>query len=240
MEQLKATLSRRIGPFTVGVWLIVVVVGVGVGLLVRRRLGTSTADVSGSAEPLDGPVEGGPGTFPSGPSGIAGQGGAPVTITRTELVETVDREVVSNLFDRLESIEGRVVELPRLVRVGSDQPVSSTPTGTTERDAVRAEFIRLFGVPPSEAETTDRWKRRIAAGLANVAAGLTPTGQPKTTTTSAATVTGTKYVVVSGDSLSRIGARFGIPWETIYNANRATIGPNPNLIHPGQVLIIPK
>lgn len=31
----------------------------------------------------------------------------------------------------------------------------------------------------------------------------------------------------------------GSRWSTIYNANRATIGPNPNLIHPGQVLVVP-
>ena len=31
----------------------------------------------------------------------------------------------------------------------------------------------------------------------------------------------------------------GSKWPTIYNANRATIGPNPNLIHPGQVLVVP-
>lgn len=31
----------------------------------------------------------------------------------------------------------------------------------------------------------------------------------------------------------------GNRWPDIYNANRALIGPNPNLIHPGQVLTIP-
>lgn len=50
---------------------------------------------------------------------------------------------------------------------------------------------------------------------------------------------GTAYSVRSGDTLSAIGARYGVPWQWIYNANRATIGANPNLIHPGQVLTIP-
>jgi nucleoid-associated protein YgaU len=31
----------------------------------------------------------------------------------------------------------------------------------------------------------------------------------------------------------------GSKWPCIYNANQGLIGPNPNLIHPGQVLQIP-
>jgi V8-like Glu-specific endopeptidase len=56
-------------------------------------------------------------------------------------------------------------------------------------------------------------------------------------------MTGSKsYVVKPGDYLSKIaGAYYGNPqlWPRIYNANKAVIGPNPDLIHPGQVLTIP-
>jgi nucleoid-associated protein YgaU len=52
------------------------------------------------------------------------------------------------------------------------------------------------------------------------------------------------YTVVSGDSLSTISQRFygsqtldGV--SKIYYSNIATIGPNPNLIVPGQKLYIP-
>jgi nucleoid-associated protein YgaU len=47
--------------------------------------------------------------------------------------------------------------------------------------------------------------------------------------------------VVKGDTLSGIGARFHVDWRRIYAvpANRAVIGSNPNLIRPGQVLVIP-
>ena len=44
------------------------------------------------------------------------------------------------------------------------------------------------------------------------------------------------YTVVSGDSLSGIGAKLGIDWHTLYNNNVAVIGPNPNFIKPGQEL----
>lgn len=47
------------------------------------------------------------------------------------------------------------------------------------------------------------------------------------------------YTVVSGDYLIKIARKLGISdWRTIYNANTDKIK-NPNLIYPGQVLIIP-
>lgn len=47
------------------------------------------------------------------------------------------------------------------------------------------------------------------------------------------------YTVQQGDSLSSIASKYGTTWQNIYNANKATIGGNPNLIKPGQVLVIP-
>ncbi|MEO6069889.1 MAG: LysM domain-containing protein [Chitinophagaceae bacterium] len=48
-----------------------------------------------------------------------------------------------------------------------------------------------------------------------------------------------EYEVVSGDSLSKIGQKYGIPWKEIYEANRDQIK-NPDLIQPGWKLKIPK
>jgi nucleoid-associated protein YgaU len=50
------------------------------------------------------------------------------------------------------------------------------------------------------------------------------------------------YTVKSGDSLSKIAKRlYGDErkWKAIHAANREQI-PNPDLIHPGQTLIIPE
>lgn len=44
------------------------------------------------------------------------------------------------------------------------------------------------------------------------------------------------YTVASGDNLTSIGAKLGIDWHTLYNNNKAVIGPNPNVIKPGQEL----
>ena len=57
----------------------------------------------------------------------------------------------------------------------------------------------------------------------------------------AAALAAHEYVVKSGDSLSKIAkALYGDAkrWPEIYEANKALIGDNPNLIHPGQKLII--
>jgi nucleoid-associated protein YgaU len=49
------------------------------------------------------------------------------------------------------------------------------------------------------------------------------------------------YTVVAGDTLSKIAQhQYGSAnqWHKIYEANKDTI-PNPDLIHPGQTLVIP-
>lgn len=47
-----------------------------------------------------------------------------------------------------------------------------------------------------------------------------------------------EYEVKSGDSLSKIGSRYGVSWKEIYEANRDVIK-NPDLIQPGWKLKIP-
>jgi lysozyme len=49
----------------------------------------------------------------------------------------------------------------------------------------------------------------------------------------------TTYTVRPGDTLSAIGAQFGVDWHAIYAANKGLIGPDPNRIQAGWVLTIP-
>jgi nucleoid-associated protein YgaU len=44
--------------------------------------------------------------------------------------------------------------------------------------------------------------------------------------------------VKSGDNLSKIGAKYGVTWKEIYEANKDIIK-NPDLIQPGWKLKIP-
>ena len=51
------------------------------------------------------------------------------------------------------------------------------------------------------------------------------------------------YTVKKGDSLSKIAKRVygdAQQWRKIYDANRTLIGDNPDLIHPGQSLKLPR
>ena len=49
---------------------------------------------------------------------------------------------------------------------------------------------------------------------------------------------GHTYTVVSGDNLTKIGEKYGITWQQIYEANRDTLQ-DPDKIYPGQELKIP-
>lgn len=46
------------------------------------------------------------------------------------------------------------------------------------------------------------------------------------------------YTVQKGDTLSSIAEKYNTTWQKIYEQNKDVIGDNPNLIYPGQVLII--
>jgi nucleoid-associated protein YgaU len=46
------------------------------------------------------------------------------------------------------------------------------------------------------------------------------------------------YTVQSGDNLSKIGSKYGVSWQAIYDANRDKLD-NPDRIFPGQELVIP-
>jgi Tfp pilus assembly protein FimV len=48
-----------------------------------------------------------------------------------------------------------------------------------------------------------------------------------------------ELVVRQGDSLSGIAARYRIEWPGLYEANRAVIGGNPNMLIPGERLRVP-
>jgi hypothetical protein len=48
-----------------------------------------------------------------------------------------------------------------------------------------------------------------------------------------------EYTVQPGDSLSKIASHWGVNWKEIWDVNRSEVK-DPNLIHPGQTLRIPK
>jgi LysM repeat protein len=51
-----------------------------------------------------------------------------------------------------------------------------------------------------------------------------------------------RYTVMAGDTLSGIAAALAVRggWPALYAANRRVIGPDPDMIHPGTVLMVPR
>ncbi|MBI2912961.1 MAG: LysM peptidoglycan-binding domain-containing protein [Chloroflexi bacterium] len=103
----------------------------------------------------------------------------------------------------------------------------------------------VAGVPlPEEGEMSSQEFRELAGSLSTLAARVdrleaevrslsqppVPAPVPQRRT----------YTVVPGDTLSGIAAAFGLAdWHALYEANRDIVGGDPNLIFPGQVLVIP-
>ena len=49
---------------------------------------------------------------------------------------------------------------------------------------------------------------------------------------------GITYTVKKGDTLSGIAAKYGMTWQQVYARNKFVIGNNPNIVRPGQILVI--
>jgi len=78
---------------------------------------------------------------------------------------------------------------------------------------------------------------RIASGtLATLTAAVSPAAAVVRANSPAT------YVIQPGDTLSGIAAQFAVPggWPSLYAANRAQLGPDPNVIQPGTVLVLPR
>jgi LysM repeat protein len=51
-----------------------------------------------------------------------------------------------------------------------------------------------------------------------------------------------RYTVAPGDTLSAVAASLGVAggWQALYAANRQVVGPDPNVVRPGTVLVTPR
>ncbi|WP_149038248.1 LysM peptidoglycan-binding domain-containing protein, partial [Kitasatospora sp. MBT63] len=80
------------------------------------------------------------------------------------------------------------------------------------------------------------------AATATATATATTAATAAATTTPAATAPApaTTYTVAPGDTLSTISNSLTLGgWQHLYESNSPTVGTNPDLIHPGQVLNLP-
>ena len=87
-------------------------------------------------------------------------------------------------------------------------------------------------VPPAQANI----RTASSSTQVTLASTLSVAAAPKTVARPAS-----RYAVRPGDTLSGIAARFAVRggWPALYAANRPLIGPDPNTIRPGTVLVLP-
>ncbi len=253
MEQLKATLTRKVGPFSVGVWILILAAGITIAFLIRKRFGpdetTGDPDSSGTAnvgEPADGSV------VPLG--GLSQVGGAPITIG-SSVGATREMVEIRDLFSRIEDMFD-IVSDPVPVRVPDINP--DDPGITPDpNDPVIGDWIGIGGsnvpgdIPPGYRIHPDDPYRLEPIPTSDDPVVVHPVVVDERTPVGGGdddpgdginppAPTGTVYVVKSGDWLSKIAGNYpGVSWQQIYEANRAVIGSNPDLIHPGMRLVIP-
>ncbi|MEU0935202.1 transglycosylase family protein [Embleya sp. NPDC005971] len=100
-------------------------------------------------------------------------------------------------------------------------PKTETPKAETPKKTVAAPKIEV----KTEAPKTETPKTE------------TPKTEPVAKADSAAT---SSYVVVAGDTLSKIAGAAHVPggWPKLYEANKSVVGDNPDLIFPGQKLAV--
>jgi nucleoid-associated protein YgaU len=102
----------------------------------------------------------------------------------------------------------------------------SNSTTTTSPKAVRTKA-------PTQSSSSGSSDSSSESDSTSQSSAATSTPPSSTTATSGRH----SYTVASGDTLSEIAAKNGVPsWSTLYNENKSVIGSNADLILPGQVL----
>jgi len=108
---------------------------------------------------------------------------------------------------------------------------ASTQQKATPAPAPKSEAPKATTKPRTEtvAKTTPKTTTKTTTGKAAVEAA------PK-----AGSAEASSYVVVSGDTLSKIANARQVPggWPKLYEANKSVVGGDPDLIYPGQKLAV--
>ena len=124
------------------------------------------------------------------------------------------------------STNNNVISKPQVVATALKSRADIQQYTTAAGDTI-SSLAAKFGVTSDSI----RWSNNLAAAGDSISPGTHLAIPP---------VNGMVYTVKPGDTLSGIAAALGLPgWQGLYEANLAVIGGDPNLIRPGQVLVIP-
>ncbi|MFC9327420.1 peptidoglycan DD-metalloendopeptidase family protein [Kitasatospora sp. NPDC057015] len=125
--------------------------------------------------------------------------------------------------------------LPRLARIGIATGVTGAVLALPLVTAVSASAHEV----PAHKSQSATWTGATSADAVAVADKAAAETAPAAAPAAAADVT---YKVVGGDTLSKIAAAKNVDggWHALYETNRQVVGANPNLIYPGQQLVVGK
>lgn len=219
-------LGKMVGPLPLGAWIGIVGGGLALTAYTRNR---------GVAE--SGPVAG-PDDVPESLNGEPGVGTGGWTYTPPPTAESGS---VESEPDTNESWGRRAVN--GLIAQGYNAAVSDAAIrkylegaklGAQEYTLVTIALGK-YGAPPILLPAPVFGPPTLPKGTSGGAGKPTTVPKPKPVAKPHVRT----YVVKPGDTLSGIGKKFKVSWQSIYNANRKKIGSNPNRISIGMRLVIP-
>lgn len=226
-------LGKQVGPLPMGAWIALVGGGLGIAIYMRNRANSSDVVYANDTSSIPGVGVGGVGAFTPTDGGTSPETGSVgiqsnaqwAQAAFTYLVATgADASFVDKtLRDYLQGVglnlQGNALVSLALAKLGlPPEPLPDAP-------ALPGKPAPTPAKPPAKTPVRTPVKPPVKTTPKRV---VKP--QPRT------------YIVLPGDSLWKIAARYygaGAQWPSIYNANRSVIGGNPNVIHTGMRLIIP-
>lgn len=217
-------LSRMIGPLPLGGW--VAAVGAGLFLLKKKRASSVDAAVNTSASGADPSVgDGSVGGFTdTTPVVSGGFTGAPAPTTNDDWGSTAVNDLIAGGYSP--AVSDSAIRKYMNGDALSSQEYALVNTALGKLGAPPVLLPSPVFAPPTAPSPTTGTAGKPPATVTTKPKAVAPANKVRT------------YTVKPGDTLSKVGAKFHIPWQHIWNANKSKIK-NPNVIHPGQVLVIP-
>lgn len=225
-------LSQEVGPLPLGAWAAVVAGGLGIAYW-RKKQAAAAAPVDTSTS-----------VDTSGVPGV-GTGAVGGYVDNTTTTPAASNAITDNVSWGRAATNYLIAQNydPALSDSAVRKYLASASLSVSEYALIKVVLLK-FGTPPEALAQLP-----AAAPVTPVAAAPAPPvsvpgpvyAAPAPAPAPAAAPAHVYYVVRPGDSLSRIAARYPqswITWQSIYNNNRSLIGSNPNMIHPGQNLLI--
>lgn len=150
---------------------------------------------------------------------------------------------VSDMAVRLDTIESSAKKASadsekaatRVTGLSTDTQRAFDQVGS-ELASLRTSINQLTADTQAINDRLSTGRSRASSPAPSASSSASPAATAGSTTPPGELSEDSSYVVQGGDTLSKIGARFGIPWRDILEANP---GINPNRLSVGQELYIP-